>query len=150
MSDAEKDGAKRAGAEVLPSSFGELRSDIRALNDNVRRLTDVVDRNTQQLSRVEVLEANHNHHGAALGRAFEEVKKVDDALEEHKVDDLAEHDKFKKALWFATGFFAAVSIFWTILGVHINGQVDSMVRTVNEMRVYMAINAKPPGRQVVP
>ena len=135
--------------QEVSSTFGELRAGIRSLNQNVQRLTEVVDRNTQQLNKIEVLEANHNHHGAAIDRAFLEVRRVESgsltgiarvekALKAHEQEDNSEHEKFRRVVWFASGFLSAVSIGWTLLGYRINTQIDEMVRTQEQMRVHIS------------
>jgi len=120
------------------ATWGELKAEIRSLNFNVSRLTEVVDENTKQLSKVEVLENNHAHQNAALGRVFVEVKEV---KETHKIfaeDQGKQNLEYSKYIWLVTGFVTAVCVFWTLIGYWVITQIDLTMRTVQEMRTHAA------------
>jgi hypothetical protein len=116
---------------------GTLQAKLDALNSNVERLTTVVDENTKALSRLAVLEVNHNNSNAAIERAFKSIEKSQRELEEHiKIDESAHHG-YDKWLYTATGFVIAISVFWSAVGYRVNAIIDDQVKAVAEMRMHI-------------
>lgn len=114
-----------------------LQVQLDALNDNVQRLTYVVDENTKALSRLAVLEVNHNNSNAAIERAFKAIQETRDDLADHIRKDEAQHHGYDKWIWMASGFVFAISVFWSVVGYRINGIIDETTKAVTEMRMHI-------------
>lgn len=95
--------------------------------DTLARIEAKMDIMMAQISKVALLENNHNHQAAAVGRAFGELEKM--------TAKVASHDR---AVYVAMGFIMAMSVFWTVMGYRINSQVDDVVKGVTEMRAHIA------------
>ena len=95
--------------------------------DTLARIEAKMDIMMAQISKVALLESNHDHQAAAVGRAFGELEKM--------AGKVASHDR---AVYLAMGFIAAMSVFWTVMGYRINAQIDDVVRSVAEMKAHVA------------
>ena len=115
----------------------ELRSEIKALSENVVRLTSVVDENTKQLNRLAVLENNHAHHSQALGRVFSNIETMQTEIKENFNSNAKEHSVYFKHVWMAVGFCTALTCMWTLFGYRINAQMDEQMKIIAEMRIHM-------------
>ena len=142
-------------AENAQATLATLQAEIRALCDNVARLSNVVEQNTAQLSKLAVLEEKHNNQSAAIDRAFAAVRRIDDTIVQHGKDDVVahaelskhtdalkeqnakEHKAYDKAIYLSIGVVMAVSVFWTLFGVRINNAIEGVMVTATEMQVYM-------------
>ena len=115
----------------------ELRSEIKALSENVVRLTSVVDENTKQLNRLAVLEDNHTHHSQALGRAFSNIETMQTEIKDNFTTNAKEHNIYFKYMWMAIGFCMALTCMWSLFGYRINQQMDEQMKIIAEMRVHL-------------
>ena len=115
-----------------------LQAEIKALNDNVVRLTSGVDENTKQLSRLAVLENDYSHQSSALGRAFSEIEQLRSDITDKESKNDSDHSVYFKYIWISTGFCIAVSIMWTLVGYRVNSQIDETVKTVHKMGIHIA------------
>lgn len=122
----------------MPDGFEVLQTEIRSMSENVAHMRTSIDGMAQELRKVAVLEEKHNGHDAALQRAFTEVKDVEAQLLAHIKSDTKEHDGFKKALWFSTGFAVAVSVLWTVFGLYLGDSVRETFKAVGELRAHVA------------
>lgn len=115
----------------------ELRSEIKALSENVVRLTSVVDENTKQLNKLAVLENNHAHHSQALARAFSNIETMETEIKDNFNTNAKEHSVYFKYVWMAVGFCTALTCMWTLFGYRINAQMDEQMKIIAEMRIHM-------------
>ncbi len=104
-----------------------LENQYEAVKDTLTRIEVKVEGIALSLSKVAVLETNHGHHTETIARAFLRIEQIEKKA--------GEHDRY---LWFTTGFVAAVSVFWTVIGYRINAEVDEVIKAVTEMRAHIA------------
>jgi hypothetical protein len=114
-----------------------LRAEIRALNNNVARLTDVVDENTKQLARLAVIENDSTHHGQSLERAFGEIATTRKVLEEALKASDTKHREYDRWIYTVIGFVTAVCMFWTVAGYRLNAIIDDQIKAAAEMRLHI-------------
>lgn len=95
--------------------------------DTLMRIESKMDIIMTQIAKISILENNHTHQDQAVGRAFAELGKM--------TDKVTAHDR---AVYIATGFIMAMSVFWTVMGYRINVQIDDVVKGVTEMRAHIA------------
>jgi len=135
MSDQPWDGRGRRATDT--EQGGSLQAKLDALNQNMARLTDVVDENTKALSRLAVLEVSHTNSNAAIERAFKAIAKTQEALEDHVRKNEEQHHGYDKWLYTATGFCVAISVFWSVAGYRVNNAIDDVTKAVVEMRMHI-------------
>jgi len=96
-------------------------------SDTLARIEAKMDIMMAQISKVALLENNHDHQAEAVGRAFKDLDKM--------TTKVAAHDR---AVYIAMGFIVAMSVFWTVMGYRINGQIDETIKAVSEMRSHIS------------
>lgn len=118
---------------------------LQTLSDNVANLAIEVRKNTEQLSRLAVLEANHNNASQAIDRAFKSIERLEAKLEanEKSRTDLeeknqVEHRTLEKWIWTVSGAAIAVSILWTVFGAYVNDMIRENQKAVSEFRYHIA------------
>jgi len=153
-------------AENAQATLATLQAEIRALCENVQRLSNVVEQNTAQLSKLAVLEEKHNNQSQALDRAFASVRHLEEDMTQHGKDDVVVHDKlaaqtealktdialqlkevkeandkdhkwYDRAINISLGFMLAVSVGWTIFGFRLQHGMDEFDSTRLEMLIYL-------------
>jgi len=126
LSDAQASGAVAA-----------LQAEIRLMTGGVSKLTDEVRENSRQLARLSVLEASHQTHEAALGRAFRDINRVEGEAKLHEENQVKANNRYDRIISFMFGASVAISIVWSIVGYRINENIDSVMKTAADMRVHM-------------
>lgn len=117
-----------------------LESAINSLMQEVKRLTQTVERNNEKLERLSALESNHNNTSQALERAFSAIEelegKVDDAVKSNGTD----HKTYDKYIWMCVGFVTAISVIWSVVGYRMNAMIDKTVESVIRMEQHIAMD----------
>lgn len=116
---------------------GTLQARLDALNNNVERLTNVVDENTKALSRLAVLEVNHSNSDKAIDRAFKAIIKNQEELEEFISKQSDSNGKYDRWIYTVSGFVVAITAFWSVAGYRINAVIDDQMKAVTEMRMHI-------------
>ena len=113
-----------------------LESAISGMSENIAQMRKSVDDMTRELRKVAVLEEKHSNHDNAITRAFAEIKDRETDLRGHEEKDRVEHDNFKKAIWFTSGFACAVTVLWTVLGVYLVDSVKENIKAIAEIKAH--------------
>ena len=113
-----------------------LESSITGMSENIAQMRKSVDDMTRELRKVAVLEEKHSNHDSAITRAFAEIENQKRDLRGHEESDRVEHDRFKKAIWFTSGFACAVTILWTVLGVYLVDSVKENINAIAEIKAH--------------
>ena len=115
-----------------------LQENVRNLTDAVKELTLCVRKNNEKLERLNALEMQHNNTNDKIATLTGQIKSIETEVATHVERDRTEHQFFQRAIWAATGFCAACSLLWTVVGYRMNSLIDESIKAAYEMRLHIA------------
>lgn len=116
--------------DVLKAEFRGLSSDVQGMRDDIRAMSG-------KLERIAVIEERYNNQSQAIERAFGAIASLEKDHTDHMADAIEKRATYDRAMWVATGFIAAVSVGWTVFGVHLTKTVEETSKAVTLMRVHV-------------
>lgn len=119
------------------NTISTLQAEIKALSDNVNRLNASIEKNSEKLERIGILEVSHSHQDKAIERAFLAISTIERVVEAHLESNNKEHAQYNKWLYMAVGFCFAMSVLWTVVGYRMNAMIDEQISAVQEMKYHV-------------
>lgn len=119
------------------NTISTLQAEIKALSENVSRLNASIEKNSEKLERIGILEVSHSHQDKAIERAFLAIQTIERVVEAHLDSNNREHAIYNKWIYMAAGFCFAMSILWTVVGYRMNSMIDDQIAAVQEMKYHV-------------
>lgn len=107
-----------------------LETKLENLTNSIAALTATVKENNEKLERLAVLEVAHNN-------SSKDITDLKKELRSHIERDDQDHKTYDKWIWIVTGFCAAISILWTVVGYRMNAMIDEQVSAAAEMKLHI-------------
>ena len=112
-------------------SIASIQAEIKGMAENVNHMRQAIDNMSSELRRITVLEERHNFQNQAITR-------VETTVASLTTTNSDAHTKYDRAINYVAGIATAISIVWTVYGVHLQNTMTDMSDILSNARVYMA------------
>lgn len=118
--------------------FAVLETKFATMSDNIAHIRATVDSLVQSLAQLPAMEEKSRGQSEAISRAFDEIRVVKSQVAALDEARQKERDRVNRWVYGLAGGALVVSVFWSVLGVAFTDNVRSVMRTNEEMRVFLA------------